>query len=381
MTKSKGYKNYLEYLVEVFNINNKRKILSIGNNFIILDQSYFYPGGGGQDKDIGFLFNDNFKAEIVDVEEIDDGYKVTLKDILGEIKWDFVYEIIDIKRRYNLARSHSAEHLLTSMLLKHLKDYDAVLDKAEIHQNEGVIFLKCNCDKLKVIPNIINAVAEANEIIKANVPIVEHIFTKDELMRQFEFWENKGLRIKLDRIKAEKIRLIEIVGYDVSACKGTHVFSTSEIGVINVDKVNTYKHGLAFHYSLTFPKNALELYYKFMFLNLDNPFEQFVRVNERYKRLRRDANALMELLLKQEYVMLDDVKVIVLNELNPQSFARFLKDIETKILLLKKIDSGFVVCGNIALEWLKAKDFKGKDDPVVGFAKDIRDDLKKLLNL
>jgi len=100
------------------------KILSIiRNKYVILDRTAFYPEGGGQPADQGFLLLNSEKIEVVDVQKIGN---VVLHKIKGSIKAKngrMVKGILDWKKRYALMKAHTATHLINGAARRVLGDH------------------------------------------------------------------------------------------------------------------------------------------------------------------------------------------------------------------------------------------------------------------
>lgn len=205
------------------------KIISMNNDFVELDSTIFRPSGGGQPSDNGMMKNDGFCAEIV--EAIKQGDKILHKIQIynGQIKvGDYVELSLNEKRRSNLTRMHTGEHLFYKCLEKFVKDLSMI--KVNIDEFESTIFVN---SKEITWGMIFKAEDLANMIINENRKVTEHHYTKEEAAKL------EGVRIKIDRIKDQKVRVIEIEDFDFSACSGTHCHSTKEIGNLLVTRLNS----------------------------------------------------------------------------------------------------------------------------------------------
>lgn len=196
--------------------------VDIEKHAISLDQTAFYPGGGGQPNDTGTI---SFGNNTIDVT----GMKKT-----GEEVWHFIDQNailpqpgtqitgkLNWERRYKLMRTHSAMHVLCGVVFR---DYGAQVTGGNMDPLEGRMdfeFESMTKDLVEVIENAVNTEIEKNHPVKVQILPREEAFQIPDLIRT---------KINLLPPGIEEIRTIEIVGLDLQADGGTHVHSTSEIG-------------------------------------------------------------------------------------------------------------------------------------------------------
>ncbi|MDD5086702.1 MAG: DHHA1 domain-containing protein, partial [Candidatus Nanoarchaeia archaeon] len=224
-------------------IETKVKNIQQKDGFLLveLEDTIFYPGGGGQPHDKGIIKNENFHGEIDEVSKNNGKIIHKIKPAKGKLnQGDSVICEHDIERRLSLLRMHSGEHIFVGALLKIIKDIK--VEKINLREDESSLFVKCNNLTWE---QIFKAERVANQIIKEGRDIIVKDVSKEEAKNI------KGLRIKLDRIKDEKIRIVEIKEHDVSACAGVHALKTDFIGNFLVTKFNLI-HG---SYEIRFKTN------------------------------------------------------------------------------------------------------------------------------
>ena len=188
---------------------------------VVLDQTVFFPEGGGQYADTGMLGD----TEVTDVHEKDDVIYHTTKEPLeagsevnGKINWD---------ERFEKMQQHTGEHIVSGIVHErfgynnvgfHLgsdycrMDFDGPISKEQLKEIE----------------------AAANEAVYQDLEIKILYPSKDEL-------KDLDYRSKIE-IEGQ-VRIVEIPGYDVCACCAPHVKTTGEIGAIKLVSMVNYKGG------------------------------------------------------------------------------------------------------------------------------------------
>ena len=224
---------------KITNIEEKEGFL-----LVELDDTIFYPAGGGQPCDTGIIKNNYFEGKVIDVSKKNDKIIHKVKIIDGTLKInDRVICQHSINRRLSLVRMHSGEHIFMGALLKTIKGIK--VDKVRLDENESSLFVIC---ENLTWEKIFEAEKLANKIIKENRDIIVKEVSKEEAEKI------KGLRIKLDRIKDEKIRIVEVKDHDIAACAGTHALKTGFVGNIMITKFNIVR-GV---YEIRFKTNVSE---------------------------------------------------------------------------------------------------------------------------
>ncbi len=189
---------------------------------VVLNQTAFYPEGGGQPADTGTLKD----AQVIDVQ-IKEGviYHRTNKPLeVGEE----VQGQIDFRRRFDLMQQHSGEHIVSG-IVKSKYGYNNV----GFHLNHD--YMTCDFDGELTKEQIQEIELLANEAIYKNLPIDGVIYKENEI-------KEKDYRSKLDL--TGDIRLVTISEYDICACCGVHVKTTGEIGMIKCVSSERHRGGV-----------------------------------------------------------------------------------------------------------------------------------------
>ncbi|WP_392486629.1 alanyl-tRNA editing protein [Haloimpatiens sp. FM7315] len=189
---------------------------------IVLDKTYFYPGGGGQPSDTGSIES----IPIIDVYE-EDGiiYHVTEKK---PIKIHKVKCSIEWESRFDNMQQHLGQHILSSCFLK-------LFNASTVGFHLGTKYCTIDIDKFLDIEKIQEAEKLSNEIVFENIPVEILYPSRSELKKM-------NLKKSPPNTK-EKIRIVKIKDIDVNPCCGIHPNSTIEVQLIKVTKCEKHKSG------------------------------------------------------------------------------------------------------------------------------------------
>ena len=192
---------------------------------VVLDRTLFYPTGGGQPHDTGTL----------ETPDGDRSWRVT-----GVAKGDAVYHSLDAEppaagtavvgrldwdRRYAHMRYHTAQHLLSAVLLD---DYDAATTGNQLYADRARI----DCAHDRFGPGDLEAIERAvNDLVDEAIPV--RTFTMDRAEAEAEL-DPERTRFDLLPESITELRIVEVGGYDRTACAGTHVARTDECGAFEL---------------------------------------------------------------------------------------------------------------------------------------------------
>jgi len=192
----------------------------LNGDWVALDRTAFFPGGGGQEMDAGWI-EDLDVLEVMEQGEIwhrvpDHAFSLGQR-VEAEIDWE---------RRHDLMRGHSGEHLLFSALSKINPELELV--KIAITPKKKSFIVRGEMSWALLA----RAQAEANAAIASQLPISEVWVSKDSPIV-------KEIRVKVERIHGDKIRIINIGDIDKAACAGVHVQNTRELKILLVTKMSS----------------------------------------------------------------------------------------------------------------------------------------------
>lgn len=198
---------------------------------VILDRTAFYPTSGGQVFDTGVISTEDAKLKVTEVADTEDGrivhyLEAPLKDIKPGTR---IHGQIDATRRRDHMQQHSGQHVLSAAFVR-LFDMPTV----SFHMADDYCSIDLDTTNLAK-DQLEQAERLANEIIFENRPVDIRFVTRDEAGKL-------GLR-KLPPAERDELRIIDIRDWDVSACGGTHVSQTGQIGCILLRKVEKVRQG------------------------------------------------------------------------------------------------------------------------------------------
>jgi alanyl-tRNA synthetase len=192
-----------------------------GRLALILDRTAFYPTSGGQPHDLGTLEG----VRVVDVIEREDGQIVHVLDGLAQLDARVdgsVLGILDWPRRLEHMQQHSGQHVLSQAFIR-----VAGLDTIAVHI--GVEENTLDLPVARLASGLAEqAEREANTIVAEDRPIVIYEIGDADLAR---------VPLRKPPKVSGAIRIVEVEDYDHSACGGTHVRTTAQIGPIKITRV------------------------------------------------------------------------------------------------------------------------------------------------
>ena len=219
----------------------KTKISSVSDDkFVVLEQTAFYPKGGGQPWDEGFIIKNDEKFKVVYVGKFSGKISHEV-DKSGLQKGDEVSCELDWNRRYTYMRYHTASHLISNILYRRT---NAKITGNQIEMDKT----RMDFSMVDYSPEKLRAyVDEANEIIDKNLPItVEYMSRKNVLEKP----ELARLAVGLPE-NIKELRIVKIGDIDKQVDGGTHVKHLQEIGKIKVTKtVNKGKNNRRMYFIL-----------------------------------------------------------------------------------------------------------------------------------
>jgi len=201
-----------------------------------------------------------------------------------------------------LSRMHTGEHIFVGALIK--DNPDIAMEKVKLDEHESVAYIFCkDLDWDKVL----EAEKLTNKIIRENRKVIIKEIPKQEAA------DLPGLRIRIERIKEDNVRVVEIEGYDVSACTGQHCTETGQVKHFLVTSFNSLGKGrfeirfmvdvIEKLYDLSTPARKITAIIGADYSTLEKSIENLKQENERMKEQLRE-------LQKQSFEQVPDGDVV-----------------------------------------------------------------------
>ncbi len=202
-------------------------VTGAGDGYLILDQTAFYPAGGGQPGDSGQITYDEGSKNLVDTRkgEIPNEIRHIVENgaalpavgtrVVGHIDWD---------RRFRLMRMHTALHLLSAVV-------PFPVTGGQVGDQKG----RLDFDIPEAILDKEVITADLNALVDADHPVTSEWITDEELAAQPELVKTMSVKPPSGM---GRVRLLRIgTDVDLQPCGGTHVLRTGEIGALRVRKI------------------------------------------------------------------------------------------------------------------------------------------------
>ena len=209
-------------------------VLAAGPDGIVLDRSAFYPGGGGQPPDHGVLLWGGVQTRIVGARKGDDLYLLPAEGDPLPPAGTAVSGAVEDERRTALMRTHSGLHVLCGVVFR---DHGALVTGG----NMEPLTARMDFDLPEVPAGFREGIeAACNAEVSADRRIDVRVLPRDEA---FAIPDIIRTATNLVPPEVSEVRIIDIVGLDQQADGGTHVASTSQIGRIEVVKMESKGRG------------------------------------------------------------------------------------------------------------------------------------------
>jgi alanyl-tRNA synthetase len=210
------------------------KVLRIvEGKYVILDQTAFYPRGGGQEPDTGDIEGVKVvevtkQADVV-VHKIEVGGRIPSEKQTVDGK-------VNARRRDLITKHHTATHIINSASRNTLGSW-VWQNSAFKEENYGRLDITHHSTLTK--EEVKNIERTANKVIRENHPVMIRTYDRGDAEQQFSFRIYQG-----GVVPTSNVRIVNINGWDIEACGGTHVKSSGEIGLVKIFKSERIQDGV-----------------------------------------------------------------------------------------------------------------------------------------
>jgi alanyl-tRNA synthetase len=210
-------------------------IAVLQNKFVVLDQTCFYPEGGGQPGDIGVIQAAGGPVKVVGTQKVG---RVVIHQIDGKLPkvGESVRGTIEWERRISLMRHHTSTHLILGAARRVLGQHvwQAGAQKGvESSRVDISHYEKITDDQARDIER------RATEVALQDIPVESEWMPREKAEQQYGFRLYQG-----GVVPGRELRIIKIDDWDVEACAGTHCTRTGQIGTIKILRTERIQDGV-----------------------------------------------------------------------------------------------------------------------------------------
>lgn len=315
---------YEDSYLKVFEAEVLKVVDLEGFSYVVLDRTCFFPEGGGQSGDEGYLLGSSSQLKVVDTQAVDDVIvhisvpngkeKKEGDSVSGSIIWDL---------RYERMKQHTGSHVLFSAIKRVLSLDKLMYMGVEIKEDDSRIDISYGKaipgSKLREIERL------SNEVCLENREVNTWFSTRDEAEKTY------GERLGITEITPSGVvRVVAVEDWDVALCSGTHVRSTNEIGLIHILNRFRLKKGVE-RIEFTAGKKAYQHY--------NDAMETLTNVAQMLRASTSEAPVRIESLLKARDDLKRELRIVreKLVEVQTLQLIDQAKDIGEFRLLKKKL--------------------------------------------
>jgi misacylated tRNA(Ala) deacylase len=211
------------------------------DKYILLDQTIFYPKGGGQPCDRGSIIKNNETFNVVYVGKFSGEISHEV-DHPGLKTGDRVHCVLDWDHRFKLMRSHTAAHLFASLLCN---GTGALVTGNQLETDKIRFDFSLEQFNPEILQKYLN---QTNELLKKDTPVKSYELPREEALKI------PGAVKMAEAFPPDlpRLRIVELVNLDKQADGGTHVKNLNEVGQIQLQKTeNKGKNNRRIYFTLT----------------------------------------------------------------------------------------------------------------------------------
>lgn len=273
-----------------------RIVKVLKGKYVVLDQTCFYPEGGGQPADDGYLITDTHKIGVVDVQKIGKVVVHIVKGIAPLKEETVVKGIINWEKRYNLMKNHTATHVIGGaakrVLGQHVWQF-GTQKGTESSRLDISHYRRLSLEEIHKVESL------ANQAILQSIPVETTWMPRGEAEDRYGFRLYQG-----GAVPGKEIRVVRAGDWDVEACAGTHLRNTGEVGFIKITHTERVQDGVErFTYSVGLPALKAVQENERVLVNvagtLSSSLEKLEQTAEKLIRELKEANVQRRRLIKE----------------------------------------------------------------------------------
>src|SRR5436309_959747 len=210
----------------------RAKVLAVEGEAVVLDQTYFYPEGGGQESDHGTIAD----REVYDVQRMGTSILHFVRGDATSVLKKRVACVIDGERREALMRNHTATHIVLGAARKALGNH---VWQAGAHKAPDLARLDITHYDALTDAEVARIEELANGEVLGHHQVRAKVLARDVAEKKFGFRLYQG-----GSVPGGELRVVEIPKWDVEACGGTHVSRTSDVSLVKILRSTRIQDGV-----------------------------------------------------------------------------------------------------------------------------------------
>jgi alanyl-tRNA synthetase len=213
----------------------KAKVLRVvDRHYMVLDQTVFYPEGGGQPADVGVFKFGSKKCKVVDAQKVG---RVIVHSVEGNVPREdaTVKGTIDWQRRYSLMKAHTATHLIMGAARRVLGQHvwqSGTQKDVERSRLDISHYKRLTLEETHKIEELVN------QALTEGIKVECEWLPRNEAEAEYGFRLYQG-----GAVPGKEIRVVRVGDWEVEACAGTHVKNTSELGYLKILRTERVQDG------------------------------------------------------------------------------------------------------------------------------------------
>ncbi len=210
----------------------RAKVLAVQDDLVVLDKTYFYAEGGGQESDTGTMKD----MKVLHVDKIGNVVVHKVEGQMQAVQGKLITSVIDADRRKRLQRHHTATHIINGAARKVLGNHiwqTGAHKAADLARLDITHYADLTPDELEKIELL------ANETVLSGTKVNSSFMERNVAEKRYGFRLYQG-----GAVPGKEIRVVRIGDFDVEACGGVHTKNTYDVGAIKILRTKRIQDGV-----------------------------------------------------------------------------------------------------------------------------------------